>query len=180
MDGEMIETLLSPLAWLGALGIFALRVSDMTLDTLRLLFVVRGKKGISWVLGFFQSLIFVIAITSVLKNLENPLNIIGYAAGFATGNVFGMLIESRLAVGHVKLSIVSSARGAILAETLREAGFAVTEIPARGKDGMVSMLSVSVKRKDVARVEKFVREKDGEAFVIAEDVRPLRRGFWRA
>jgi uncharacterized protein YebE (UPF0316 family) len=176
----MIETLLSPTAWLGALGIFALRVSDMTLDTLRLLFVVRGKKGISWVLGFFQSLIFVIAITSVLKNLENPLNIIGYAAGFATGNVFGMLIESRLAVGHVKLSIVSSARGAILAETLREAGFAVTEIPARGKDGMVSMLSVSVRRKDIARVDKSVREKDGEAFVIAEDVRPLRRGFWRA
>jgi uncharacterized protein YebE (UPF0316 family) len=176
----MIETLLSPTAWLGALGIFALRVSDMTLDTLRLLFVVRGKKGISWVLGFFQSLIFVIAITSVLKNLDNPLNIIGYAAGFATGNVFGMLIENRLAVGHVKLSIVSSARGAILAETLREAGFAVTEIPARGKDGMVSMLSVSVRRKDVARVDKSVREKDGEAFVIAEDVRPLRRGFWRA
>jgi uncharacterized protein YebE (UPF0316 family) len=176
----MIETLLSPTAWLGALGIFALRVSDMTLDTLRLLFVVRGKKGISWVLGFFQSLIFVIAITSVLKNLDNPLNIIGYAAGFATGNVFGMLIENRLAVGHVKLSIVSSARGAILAETLREAGFAVTEIPARGKDGMVSMLSVSVRRKDIARVDKSVREKDGEAFVIAEDVRPLRRGFWRA
>jgi uncharacterized protein YebE (UPF0316 family) len=91
-----------------------------------------------------------------------------------------MLIEERLAIGHVKLSIVSSGRGAVLCQTLREAGFAVTEIPARGKDGMVSMLSVSVKRKDVTRVESVVREKDAEAFVIAEDVRPLRRGFWRA
>ncbi|MBI4732368.1 MAG: DUF2179 domain-containing protein [Chloroflexi bacterium] len=162
------------------MGIFALRVSDMTLDTLRLLFVVRGKKGVAWGLGFFQSVIFVIAITSVLQNLDNPLNIIGYAAGFATGNVVGMMIEERLAIGHIKLSIVSSARGAALAQTLREGGFAVTEIPARGKDGMVSMLSVSVKRKDVARVEIIVREKDAGAFVIAEDVRPLRHGFWRA
>ncbi len=176
----MFETFLSPAAWLGALGIFALRVSDMTLDTLRMLFVVRGRKGLSWVLGFFQSAIFVIAITSVLSNLDNPLNIIGYAGGFATGNVLGMWIEERLAVGHVKMSIVSSARGAILSETLREAGFAVTEIPARGKDGMVSMLSVSVKRKDVSKVQAYVHEKDAEAFVIAEDVRPLRRGFWRA
>ena len=176
----MFETFLSPAAWLGALGIFTLRVSDMTLDTLRMLYVVRGRKGISWVLGFFQSAIFVIAITSVLSNLDNPLNIIGYAGGFATGNVLGMWIEERLAVGHVKMSIVSSARGAILSETLREAGFAVTEIPARGKDGMVSMLSVSVFRKDVSRVQEIVREKDADSFVIAEDVRPLRRGFWRA
>ncbi len=176
----MFEVFLSPQAWLAALGIFSLRVADMSLDTLRLLFVVRGKKGIAWGLGFFQSVIFVIAITSVLENLDNPLNIIGYAAGFATGNVVGMLIEERLPIGHVKLSIVSTSRGAALSQSLRAAGFAVTEIPARGKDGMVSMLSVSVRRKDVTKVETIVREQDAEAFVIAEDVRPLRHGFWRA
>jgi uncharacterized protein YebE (UPF0316 family) len=176
----MLETLLSPAAWLGALGIFALRVSDMTFDTLRMLFVVRGRKGIAWVLGFAQSVIFVIAITSVLSHLDNPLNVIGYAAGFATGNVVGMLIEERLAIGHVKISIVSSHLGANLADGLRQSGFAVTEIPARGKDGMVSMLSVSVQRRDVPRVQAFVHQADAEAFVIAEDVRPLRRGFWRA
>ena len=176
----MFESFLSPAAWLGALGIFALRVADMTFDTLRMLFVVRGKKGISWVLGFFQSVIFVIAITSVLSNLDNPLNIIGYAAGFATGNVVGMWIEERLAVGHVKMSIVSPPVAPSCPRPCAQAGFAVTEIPARGKDGMVSMLSVSVQRKDVAKVEEYIREKDAEAFVIAEDVRPLRRGFWRA
>jgi uncharacterized protein YebE (UPF0316 family) len=175
----MLEMLLSPTAWLGALGIFALRVSDMTCDTLRVLFVVRGRKGIAWVLGFIQAAIFVIAITSVLKNLNNPVTIIGYAAGFATGNVLGMWIEERLAIGHVKVSIVSQRLGAATSQALREAGFGVTEIPARGKDGMVSMLSVSVLRKDVARVEQVVRGTDPEAFVIAEDVRPLRRGFWR-
>jgi uncharacterized protein YebE (UPF0316 family) len=176
----MLQFLLSPAAWLGALGIFALRVTDMSFDTLRMLFVVRGRKGIAWVLGFFQSFIFVIAITSVLSHLNNPLNVVGYAAGFATGNVVGMWIEERLAIGHVKISIVSQRLGVSLAEKLRAFGFAVTEIPARGKDGMVSMLSVSVLRKDVSKVEAIVHDTDAEAFVISEDVRPLRRGFWRA
>ena len=176
----MFEVFLSPAAWLGALGIFALRISDMTCDTLRLLFVVRGRKGIAWVLGFVQSVIFVIAITSVLQHLDNPLNIIGYAGGFATGNVVGMLIEERLAIGHVKVSIVTQHLGTALCQVLRDAGFGVTEIPARGRDGMVSMLSVSVLRKDVSKVEDIVHGTDKEAFVISEDVRPLRRGFWRA
>ena len=176
----MIGIFLSPTAWLGALGIFGLRVSDMTCDTLRMLFVVRGRKGIAWVLGFVQSVIFVIAITTVLQHLDNPLNVIGYAAGFATGNVVGMWIEERLAIGHVKVSIVTQRWGAALSQSLREAGFAVTEIPARGRDGMVSMLSVSVQRKDVSKVQAIVHEKDAEAFVISENVLPLRRGFWRA
>ena len=176
----MFEVFLSPVAWLGALGIFALRVGDMTCDTLRMLFVVRGRKGIAWGLGFVQSVIFVIAITSVLSHLDNPLNIIGYAAGFATGNVVGMWIEERLAIGHVKISIVSQCLGTALCQVLREAGFGVTEIPARGRDGMVSMLSVSLLRKDVSKVQEIVHATDPEAFVISEDVRPLRRGFWRA
>jgi uncharacterized protein YebE (UPF0316 family) len=175
-----MEFLLSPAAWLAALWIFALRVSDMTLDTLRMLFVVRGHKGIAWTLGFFQAGIFVVAITSVLKNLDNPLNIVGYAAGFATGNVLGMWIEERLAVGHLQLNIISPTRGAAVASALREANFGVTEIPARGRDGMVSVLSVSVLRKDMARAEEVVRGADPEAFMTAEDVRPMRRGFWRA
>lgn len=176
----MLEFLLSPSAWLGAVGIFALRVIDMTFDTLRMLFVVRGRKLPSWVFGFCQSAIFVVAITSVLKNLNNPLNILGYAAGFATGNVVGMLIEEKLAIGHIHINIVSPRRGAAIAEHLRAMGFAVTEIPARGKDGMVTLMQCSVLRKHVDRVHTLVNEIDTEAFITAEDVRPVRRGFWRA
>jgi len=177
---SLTEILLNPSAWLAALGIFSLRVSDMTLDTLRLLFVVRGRKSLAWTLGFFQSVIYIFAITSVLSHLDNPLNIVGYAAGFATGNVVGMWIEERLAVGHLRLNIISPNRGAAVAAALREASFAVTEIPARGRDGMVSLLSVSVLRKDEARAERVVREADPEAFMTAEGVRPMRHGFWRA
>jgi uncharacterized protein YebE (UPF0316 family) len=175
-----MDFLLSPAAWVGALTIFAMRVGDMSLDTLRVLFVMRGRKGTAWLLGFFQSAIYVVAITSVLSQLNNPLNIIGYAAGFATGNVIGMLIEEKLAVGHIQLSIISPRLGVAMASVLRDAGYAVTEISARGKDGMVSMLSVSVLRKDVPHVETLVYEKDPEAFMTSQDVRPVRRGYWRA
>ena len=159
-----------------ALSIFALRVVDMSLDTIRLLYVVRGKKLLSWILGFFQSAVFVVAISSALSNMNNILSLLGYA----TGNVVGMLIEERLAVGHIQLTIMSSLRGASIAEQLRAAGYAVTEISGRGRAGMVSVLHVDVKRKDIDHAETIILEADPEAFVTAEDVRPLRRGFWRA
>jgi uncharacterized protein YebE (UPF0316 family) len=92
----------------------------------------------------------------------------------------GMWIEERLAIGHVSITIVSSRLGVAIADYLREKGFAVTEIPARGKDGMVSLLSCSVLRKNVDDVRKLANEVDPEAFITAEDVRPVRRGFWRA
>lgn len=160
--------------------IFILRVGDMTLDTLRVLVVMRGRKATAWVLGFFQALIFVVAIGTVLQDLDNILNILGYAGGFATGNVVGMLIEEKLAIGHVQISIVSPRLGSAIAERLRDEGYAITEIPARGKDGMVTMLTAGVLRKNVDRVHKIVNEVDSSAFVTAEDVRPVRRGFWRA
>lgn len=175
-----MELVLTPQAFLGAGLIFLLRVMDMSLDTLRVLVVMRGRKSIAWVLGFFQALIFVLAISSVLNNLDNPLNIIGYAAGFATGNVVGMWIEERLAIGHVHMSVVSSRLGTAIAERMRSEGYAVTEIPARGKDGMVSLLNISVLRKYVIEVHKIVNQVDPSAFITAEDVRPVRRGFWRA
>lgn len=175
-----MEFLLDINAWLAAGLIFFMRVSDMTLDTLRVLVVMRGKKTIAWILGFFQSSIFVLAISTVLSNLDNPLNMVGYAAGFATGNVVGMWIEERLAIGHLHLRIISSRRGAAIVKALRAEGYAVTEIPARGKDGTVSLLAVSVLRKNAGKIQELIRSIDEEAFITAEDVRPLRRGFWRS
>ncbi len=176
----MFQFLASPEAWLAALLIFVLRITDMSLDTLRVLFVVRGRKPIAWALGFFQSAVYVIAITKVLSNLGNPLTVLGYAAGFATGNVLGMFVEERLAIGHVQIQIVSRRRGAALAKALRLGGFGVTEIPARGRDGTVKLLTASVLRKDLAHAKQIVHETDADAFMTSEDVRPVRRGFWRA
>ena len=175
-----MEVLLSPEAWLGAGLIFLLRVGDMSLDTLRVLFVMRGKKGTVWVLGFFQATIFILAISIVLAGVDNPLKVIAYAAGFATGNVVGMLIEERLAIGYIQLRVISPRFGSAIAEKLRAEGYAVTEVAARGKDGMVTLLSCSVQRKKVNQVRDVVNQVDPTAFITAEDVRPVRRGFFRA
>ena len=91
-----------------------------------------------------------------------------------------MLIENRLAIGHVFVNIISSNRGTYIAERLRASGYAVTEIAGRGMNGTVFELHASVLRKDVNQVETIVLESDPQAFMTAEDVRPVRRGFWRA
>src|SRR5512140_1282978 len=144
----MFSFLLSSSAWIGALTIFALRITDMSLDTLRVLYVVRGRRGIVWMLGFFQSAVYVIAITRVLSDISNPLTVLGYAAGFATGNILGMLVEARLAVGHIQLQSVSKKHSVKLARALRDGGYGVTEISARGRDRTDKLLSTRVLRKD--------------------------------
>jgi uncharacterized protein YebE (UPF0316 family) len=160
--------------------IFALRVSDMSLDTLRVLFVIRGRRPIAWILGFLQSSIWVLAITSVLSNLDNLWNLIAYASGFATGSVVGMMIEEKLAIGHAHIRIISSRRGEAIADAVRNAGYAATEIPGRGKDGTVTIIICSVRRRDVTTIQRQVAAVDPEAFITVEDIRPLHRGFWRA
>jgi len=161
-------------------GIFFLRVTDMSLDTLRVLFVIRGRRPLAWILGFMQSALWVIAITSVLNNLDNLWNIVAYASGFASGNVVGMIIEERLAIGHSHLRIISSRRGDAIVEAVRTAGYAATEVAGRGKDGTVALISCSVRRRDISRVQKEIYKKDPDAFVTLEEIRPLHRGYWRA
>lgn len=167
-------------AVLGGILIFFLRVCDMSMDTLRVLFVVRGKKLPVWFLGVAQSALYIIAISRVLKGDNNPITILGYATGFATGNIIGMQIEERLAIGFKKISIISRDNGTEIALALREAGYGVTELCGKGKDGEVCMLQVNVKRKHVKDVEKIANGIDKKAFITADDFYPLNRsGFWR-
>ncbi len=175
-----MDFLLNLNPYLYALIIFCLRVCDMSMDTIRVLFVVRGKKLLVWIIGFTEAVIFVVAISSVLRRMDSYLYVLAYALGFATGNIVGMLIESRLAIGHVLMTIISSTRGSSITEKLRASGYAVTEISGRGKDGTVFELHASVLRKDVDYVETIVLESDPMAFVTAEDIRPVSRGFFRA
>ena len=171
--------LLSTSAWLMALLIFCLRVTDMSLDTLRVIFVIRGRKKEAWFLGFMNSMIFVLAISTVLAHMDNPLTVLGYASGFATGNVVGMWLEGKMAIGHTRLTIMTSTLGQHIAGSLRENGFAVTEIPALGRDGVVNVLNCSVLRKQMGKAERIIREADPFAFITSEDVKPIHRGFWR-
>ena len=165
--------------WLIALLIFFLRVLNMTLDTLRMMVVMRGMKTLTFILGFFQTAVFVFALGSVINDLNNPINTIAYSLGFATGNVVGMMIEKRLALGSINITIMSPSNGPQIAETLRGRGHAVTEIPARGKDGAVEVLECSVQRKFTKEVQDIALDADPDAFITSRDIQRIWRGYWR-
>ncbi len=172
-----------PLTWAAlasAALIFGLRVVDVSIATVRMLAIIRGQRLVAWFLGFFQALVFVVAIRQVFANLDNIWNMVGYAAGFATGTVVGMWLEEQLAMGYTHMRVISPGRGSVLAERLREAGYAVTEVAGRGRDGTVNVLNLTVPRKQVPTVRRIVTDFDPKAFITMEDVRPLRRGYFRA
>lgn len=173
-----IEALLSSNVWVGALLIFAMRVANMSLDTIRVMMVVRGRKGWAWVLGFIQTVILIYVLSTVIQQVDNLLNIVAYAGGFATGNVVGMWIEDKLAMGYTHLRIISTKTGLAIADRLRKEGYAVTEISGRGRGGTVTLLYVSTRRKNKDKVSEIVEKVDADAFITAEDVRPVRRGYW--
>lgn len=175
-----MDALTSPQVWLVALSIFVLRVINMSLSTLRMLLMLRGKKAITWILGVCEAGVFVIALTYVVSDLNNWLNILAYATGFATGNSVGMWIENKLAVGYVHLRVISSHKGTEIIQKLRAEGYAVTEIEGHGRDGVVSIITASVLRRQVNKVRAFVEKVDPEAFMTGEDLQPIRRGFWRS
>jgi len=163
---------------LSALLIFMLRIVDVSLYMMRFMMVMRGRKVYAWIFAFCQSIIYVSVIANVIKNITEPLILLGYAAGLATGMVVGMWIENRLAIGYTHLRIVSSGLGADLAVQLRDEGYAATEIAGRGQSGMVSILSLNVYRRKTRSVIDKVSEIDPEAFVTAENVRSVDGGFW--
>ena len=173
-----MQLIFTPTVLLTTLLIFVVRVASIAMDTLRFMLTMRGKQGIAWVLGFVESVLYVVTIGVVLSDLSNVLYMIGYAAGIATGNVVGMAIERRLAIGFSHLKIITKQHGLAVAEALRKMDYAVTEIPARGKDGSVSLCDLSVRRKDIPAIEKLALEVDPEAFITVEDITPLRSGYW--
>jgi uncharacterized protein YebE (UPF0316 family) len=161
-----------------ALTIFLLRIVDVTLAITRTLMVMRGQKLLAWIFGFFQALVYILAIQRVMSDLGNWANMLAYAAGFASGNVAGIWLEDKLAVGYGHVRIMSVRYGAALTDALRDAGYAVTVYAGRGRDGAVDILSTSVPRKQVRRLQQLVCSTDPDAFITVENVRPLNKGFW--
>jgi len=163
---------------LRALLIFALRMLDITLYTIRVMMVVRGKKKAAWGIAVLQSLAYLNTVHVIVTDLHSWLNIVAYAAGFATGLVIGMLIEKRISIGVTHLRIVSSRYGADVVDHLRASGFAVTEVPAMGRDGTVTLLHCMVRQRDVLEVTTLVESIDPSAFITEQSLRLIWRGFW--
>jgi uncharacterized protein YebE (UPF0316 family) len=157
--------------------LFGLRSLDLTLATVRMLSLIRGRAKLAWVLGVIESCLFVLGAAGLLSNLSDFRNVLAYAAGFATGIVIGLTLEQGLMPGHSLLRIYSAARGSAIVDALRGVGRGATEVPSRGLTGMVDLILCYVPRRQSGKVRRQVIAIDPDAVITAESVRALVGGW---
>jgi len=164
--------------------IFLARICDVTLGTIRLIFVSRGFKYLAPLAGFFEVLIWILAIGQIMKNLSNPVCYLAYAGGFATGNHVGILIVERLSLGVVLVRVITQKGADVLLSRLREQDYGVTSVDGRGADGPVQIIFTVVPRRVVDGVVQQVKAFNPRAFYSIEEVGfvekgvfPLKRGL---
>jgi uncharacterized protein YebE (UPF0316 family) len=160
------------------------RITDVSLGTLRVLFIVQGERLVAATLGFFEVLIWVVVVSRVVTSLDQPAYFVAYAAGFSLGTYLGMRIENRIASGRQVVRVFTR-RGPNTAERLRAQGFVVTEFDGRGRDGPVHLLFLETSRRSARDVLSTVRAVDPEAYPIVDNVRSAagriatQPGGWR-
>ena len=160
----------------GPAVIFCLRIVDVSCDTMRVIFAIRGKRGVAAALGFAQSLVWIFAVGNAVKHLDSILHIVGYAGGYAAGTYIGITIERKIAYGVATVRVVSRHAGVEIAEALRSSGFGVTEFPGFGRDGAVEILHTIVQRSQVDSVLAVIDQWDSAAVVTVEEPKILRGG----
>lgn len=151
--------------------IFFARLADVTIGTIRIVFVARGKKSIAPILGFVEVLIWIVAMSQILKYANNWPSYLAWAGGFAVGNYIGLWIEEKLAIGKLVIRIITARPAVELVKHLRDAGYGVTSVDAQGSTGEVAIIFTLVQRRDVAAVVGIVKNYNPRAFYTVEDVR---------
>lgn len=158
--------------------IFIARIMDVTIGTIRIVMVAKGEKLIAPILGFFEVLIWLIAISQIIENLDNWVCYIAYGAGFATGNYIGMIIEEKLAVGIVQLQIITRADAQKLIDKLKADGYGITHQEAHGAIQEVSIIYSIIKRTDLQKVDDIIRTFNPHAFYSIADVKFVNKGIY--
>lgn len=151
--------------------IFFARVGDVSLGTIRIIFISKGIKYLAPLIGFFEILIWLVAISQIMQNLTNIYYYIFYAGGFATGNLVGIIIEEKLSIGTVAIRIITRKDAEELTNALKKTGIGVTSIDAQGKYGGVKIIFTIVKRQNIQKIIKLVKKYNPKAFYSIEDIR---------
>lgn len=160
--------------------IFLARVLDVSLGTIRIIFISRGRRSIAPLLGFIEVFIWVVAIGQIVQHLHSITSFLAYAAGFAAGNFVGMYLEDKLAFGTVIVRVIVPSGGEELFKPLHEAGYGVTRVDGLGAAGPVQLIYTIVKRKQLAAVMEIIHEMHPNAFLSIEDVRSTQAGIFPA
>lgn len=149
--------------------IFFARVADVSMGTMRTIFIVQGRSKLAFLLGFIEVSMWLVVISAVIHRIvDKPILGFFYALGFSTGNVVGILIEKRIAFGNIMLRIITPRAGKAMAEKVRNAGFGVTTFQGEGLSGAVTMLFVVCRRRDLSEVIQIAKGIDPDAFYATE------------
>ena len=159
------------------LFIFFARVIDVTLGTIRMIFVIRGEKIPAALIGFVEIMVYTVALSLVIGSLDNPVKLLVFCTGFAMGVLLGSEIEERLALGYRGIQVTIEAEQYSLIDELREAGYPVTTWQAFGKTGPKLMLNIIVKRGMAKPVAKQIYEKCPHAFVVMMEPKKFSGGY---
>ena len=160
--------------------IFAAKIIEVSMMTLRLVYINKGEKLIGAIIGFFEVMIWLIIVSSVLTNItEDPLKIVVYCLAFAIGNYLGVTIEGKIAVGLASLQVViNEDEGDDLANIMRQEGFGVTILEGRGIDkSRKSILFIQLKRKRIPEAIKLIQSTYSDAFISVNDLKSVKGGF---
>jgi uncharacterized protein YebE (UPF0316 family) len=160
--------------------IFFARICDVSMETIRVIYISRGIKFLAPVIAFFEIVIWLLAMEVVMKDLSNVANFMAFALGFATGTYVGLEIEERLSIGMVILRIITTGESEEQISTfLAQENCGVTRLDAQGSRGDVKMILTLVNRTDVARITEYIRTVNPHAFFSIEDVRYVNEGVFR-
>ena len=155
-----------------ALIIFSLRLADQSLGTMRALLVAKNKPIYAALIGLVESAIWIVAISQVIKDIDDPVLIGAYAAGFAAGTILGTYIERIVGVGNIVVRVFCPANSPSVAEKLREDGYGVTIIDGEGKDGPVKIYLCVIPRRKLKSVLNMIEEINPNAYITTDMANP--------
>lgn len=150
--------------------IFLARIVDVSLQTIRIVAIARGIRWLAPLVGFFEVLIWIVAISQIMKRASSPMAYIAYAAGFAAGTAIGQAIERRLTLGMVLVRVITPSSSTELCLRLRQKKFGFTHIPAQGAEGPVEIIFTVIRRQHLLQVQELIRETLPAAFYSVEEV----------
>lgn len=159
------------------LFIFFARIIDVSLGTIRMILVIRGDRLPAAIIGFFEILVYTLALGMVVGSLHDPIKLVVFCTGFALGVLVGSVIEEKLALGFRGIQVTVNREHAYIVDELREEGFPVTCWEARGKVGPKLIMNIIVKRNMAGIVADKIYEKDPAAFVIFMEPKHFRGGY---
>ncbi len=161
--------------------IFVAKIIEVTIGVLRMVLITKGERKLATVIAFFEIVIWLLVVSTVLVDItEDPFKVLAYAAGFAFGQMFGSLLEDKIALGNIRVEIIADEDiGIKLANHLRENKFGVTTIEASGMTHKKMIIFLYAARKQMKNILNLCNEISKDLVITVDDIRPLAGGYYK-